>query len=188
MMKENSPAFEGFVPPTDHYFPMPNEWINLCARITNLAELKIMLYIVRHTWGFHEYGVPKPFTLDEFMQGRRHKDGTRMDAGTGLCKQAVMDGLQRAIADGYLLCKTDESDKGRIKKWYMLKMREIQASDPVPTVDDVDPSGLDSSPQRSTMQTPEVDDVDPSGLKSQSPEVNNADPRGRRCRPQRSKI
>ncbi len=35
-----------------------------------------------------------------------------------------------------------------------------------PEVDDVDPSGLKSSSQQSTMQTPEVDDVDPSGLDS----------------------
>ncbi len=30
-------TFEGFVPPVDDYFRMPNEWINICSEIDSLA-------------------------------------------------------------------------------------------------------------------------------------------------------
>jgi hypothetical protein len=115
--------FGGFTPPVSNYFRMPNEWINICASIKSLAELKIIQYVLRHTWGFHEYdGNPKPITTDEFMYGRKHKDGSRMDNGTGLSDRGVKDGIALAIEDGYLVCEVDDSDKARIKKSYNLNI------------------------------------------------------------------
>jgi hypothetical protein len=102
---------------------MPNEWINICAGIKSLAELKIVQYVLRHTWGFQEYdGNPKPITTDEFMHGRKRGDGSRMDNGTGLSDRGVKDGVALAIKEGYLVCEVDDSDKARIKKSYSLKM------------------------------------------------------------------
>src|SRR5256885_1077911 len=115
--------FGGFTPPVSNYFRMPNNWINISAKITNLAELKIVQYVLRHTWGFHEYdGKPKPITIDEFMHGRKRIDGTRMDDGTGLSKQSVVDGVKNAIKHGYLICKIDDTDKARVSKSYALNM------------------------------------------------------------------
>ena len=115
--------FGGFIPPVSNYFRMPNEWINICSEIKSLAELKVVQYVLRHTWGFQEYdGNPKPITTDEFMHGRKHKDGSRMDNGTGLSDRGVKDGVALAIEDGYLVCVVDDSDKARIKKSYSLKM------------------------------------------------------------------
>jgi hypothetical protein len=115
--------FGGFTPPVSNYFRMPNEWINICAGIKSLAELKIVQYVLRHTWGFQEYdGNPKPITTDEFMHGKKRKDGSRMDDGTGLSDRGVKDGVALAIGDGYLVCVVDDRDKARIKKSYGLKM------------------------------------------------------------------
>lgn len=115
--------FNGFAPPTKNYFHMPNEWVNISAKITNLAELKVIEYVLRHTWGYHEYdGKPKPITTDEFMHGRKRADGTRMDDGTGLSNKSVVEGLKRAIEHGYLICVVDDTDKARISKSYALKM------------------------------------------------------------------
>jgi hypothetical protein len=112
---------------------MPNEWINICAEITNLAELKVVQYVLRHTWGYHEYdGQPKPITIDEFMHGRKRKDGTRIDKGTGLSEMSVRNGLEKAIEHGYIICESDERDKARIKKSYKLNMLSsgVQDLDP----------------------------------------------------------
>src|SRR5260370_41694845 len=115
--------FGGFVPPVSNYFRMPNEWINICARIKSLAELKIVQYVLRHTWGFQEYdGTTKTITTDEFMHGRKRKDGTRIDEGTGLSDRGVKDGISLAIEHGYLVCEVDDHDKARIKKSYGLKI------------------------------------------------------------------
>ena len=71
-------TFNGFTPPVSNYFRMPNAWVNISAKINNLAELKVVEYVLRHTWGFQEYdGKPKPITVDEFMHGK----SARMEHG-----------------------------------------------------------------------------------------------------------
>src|SRR5690349_666224 len=84
-------AFAGFVPPTSNYFQMPNEWTNITAEIESLAELKVIEYVLRHTWGFHEFGICKAISIDEFMYGRRKAGGDRMDKGTKLSRPSVID-------------------------------------------------------------------------------------------------
>lgn len=117
--------FEGFrkpEKPNKNFYHVPNEWTDIMAGIDNLSELKVIEYIMRHTWGFKEYGTLKLFTTEEFVNGRKRKDGTRMDKGTGLGTTAAKQGIAKAIEHGYVICETDESDKGRIKKYYGLKM------------------------------------------------------------------
>ncbi len=103
---------------------MPNSWTDITAEINNIAELKVVEYILRHTWGYQEYGVKKHITIDEFVNGRRRQDGSRMDLGTGLSERAVYDGLRKAVENGLIDEETDDSDRGRIKKSYSLRMRE----------------------------------------------------------------
>jgi len=117
-------TFDGFTIPEKNYFPMPNEWVDICAKIDNLSELKIIQYVLRHTWGYREYGITKTISVDEFMNGRRRVDRSRMDSGTGLSEPSVKDGIKRAIKHGYLVCDVDEKDLGRTKKSYGLKMIE----------------------------------------------------------------
>jgi DNA-binding PadR family transcriptional regulator len=108
---------------------MPNSWTDITADINNIAELKVVEYILRHTWGYQEYGVKKHITIDEFVNGRRRQDGSRMDKGTGLSERAVYDGLRKAVENGLIDEETDDSDRGRIKKSYSLRMRENQHRD-----------------------------------------------------------
>jgi hypothetical protein len=115
-------TFQGFVPPVDDYFRMPNEWINICAEIKSLAELKIVQYVLRHTWGYQDYDGVRKLTLDEFMYGRKRRDGTRIDKGTGLSDRGVKDGIALAMEHGYLICEVDDKDRARIKKSYGIKM------------------------------------------------------------------
>ena len=116
------PVFAGFDVPRQNWFKMPNTWTDITAGITSLAELKVIEYVLKHTWGYREYGLTKHITTDEFMRGRRRKDGTRIDRGTGLSKPSVIAGLKNAIAHGYLEELVDDSDRARIKKSYSLKM------------------------------------------------------------------
>lgn len=120
---ENKNGFQGFVPPTSNFYKTPNIWIDICAEINNLAELKVVQYVLRHTWGYQEYEITKAITTDEFMHGRKRGDNTRMDKGTGLSNRSVIDGLRKAVDDGYLVCEIDDSDKARIIKSYALKMQ-----------------------------------------------------------------
>jgi hypothetical protein len=52
-----------------------------------------------------------------------------MDRGTGLSERAVYDGLRKAVASGLIEEESDDSDRGRVKKSYSLKMRENRQAD-----------------------------------------------------------
>jgi hypothetical protein len=151
-------AFIGFTQSSvqDEYFRMPAIWIDVCAAIDNLAELKIIQYVLRHTWGYREYEQTKHITVDEFMHGRKRTDGTRMDSGTGLSESAVKDGLARALKHEFLVCYVDDSDKARIKKYYGLKMQneEVDSHEDDIQRDLIKPSEGFKKPLNEVYQTP----------------------------------
>jgi len=116
-------AWEGFSFPDKDFFKVPNSFVEAMAHI-DLSELKVILYVMRHTWGFQEFDTYKVITTDEFMNGRMLNDRTRMDSGTGLSDRGVKDGIMKAIEDGFLECETDNHDRARVKKSYRLKMKD----------------------------------------------------------------
>lgn len=122
---EENKEFEGFELPEQNWFRLPNSWTNITANMRSLAELKVVEYVLRHTWGYHEYGIAKRISINEFMQGRKRTAGIRMDQGTGLSKQSVVDGLHNAISHGYLVEHKDDRDRGRIKKSYSLRIKKL---------------------------------------------------------------
>lgn len=115
--------FAGFSKPEANFFRLPNEWTDITARVTSLAEMKLVEYVLKHTWGYSEYDIVKKITTDEFMHGRKKKSGERIDNGTGLSKPSVIAGLKSAVEHGLLEEEIDDTDKARIKKFYKLKMK-----------------------------------------------------------------
>src|SRR6266550_4341029 len=116
-------SFEGFSKPETNFFRLPNEWTDITAQVTSLAEMKLVEYVLKHTWGYSEFDVVKKITTDEFMYGRKKKNGDRIDIGTGLSNKSVIDGLHKAVEHGLLEVEIDDADKARIKKFYKLKMK-----------------------------------------------------------------
>jgi hypothetical protein len=158
--KTSRPAFTGFEPPSSNYFRMPTSWTDITAEIDNLAELKVVEYVLRHTWGYQEYGIKKHITMDEFVQGRRRRDGSRMDHGTGLSERAVRYGLAKAVEHGLIDEEVDDTDRGRVKKWYGLRMKQHAVS---PETADHHGQGLQAGVQ--TLH-PSLQDVLPKGARS----------------------
>jgi hypothetical protein len=117
------PMFQGFNKPEANFFRLPNEWTDITAHITSLAEMKVVEYVLRHTWGYSEYDIVKKITTDEFMHGGKGKDGNRIDSGTGLSNKSVVEGLSKAVTHGLLEVEIDDRDRARIKKYYKLKMK-----------------------------------------------------------------
>lgn len=124
-------GFSGFDRPEANWFRMPNKWTDITADIDNLAELKVVEYILRHTWGYQEYDIKKHITIDEFVNGRRRQDGQRIDKGTGLSERGVRYGLQKAVGKGLIEEAIDNSDRGRVKKYYSLRMRSVAESEDI---------------------------------------------------------
>lgn len=115
-------AFTGFQVPEQNWSQLSHEFISALPIFDTMAEIKVVLYILRHTWGYKEYDTTKRITLDEFMHGRKRKDGTRLDDGIGMAKNSVIDGLERAINHGFICAEIDNSDKARIEKCYAISM------------------------------------------------------------------
>jgi hypothetical protein len=127
---EGRPRFEGFDPPESNFWRLPNNWFDLVAGFTSWAEHKVVEYILRHTWGYNEYGVSKLITMDEFMHGRKRRDGSRMDAGCGMAENSIKKGIADAVAHGFLIVEVDTRDLGRIRKFYAPRMRgPVQADE-----------------------------------------------------------
>lgn len=150
--KADDPNFRGFRQPKANYSKLPHQFISLLPEINSLAEMKVLLYLLRHTWGFKEYGTKKRITIDEFVHGRKRSDGNRYDAGTGLSEQGVRDGLAKALAHKFIVMDVDDRDKARVKKFYGLNIaraKDLEAG--VQTLDpqtfEVEVKSLDPNPQ-----------------------------------------
>lgn len=112
--------FQGFNHPQSNWHQIPNEFWDFDL---NPHQRILLLYILRHTWGFSEYDKPKRITLDEFENGRKRADGTRMDQGVNMSRPTIVKHLQALHEMGYLIVQTDDSDKARIRKSYQLLMK-----------------------------------------------------------------
>lgn len=110
--------FSGFNDPEENWVKLPKAIYDNLDRFSSGAELKVVLYVLRHTWGYgDDY---KAMSVTEICEGRRRKDGTHIDAGTGLQAQAARNGIKRAIEHGFLRVWRDDTDPGRQVKYYML--------------------------------------------------------------------
>lgn len=95
--------FQGFTSPFTT--PVPDQFFDLLlARIDSLAELKVVLYVLRRTFGFGK--LVDRISYSQFSEGirvRRGEEERQLDEGTGLSPPSVSDGLRRALAHGYLV-------------------------------------------------------------------------------------
>ena len=123
--------FPGFNVPDRYWSKLPHSFIETLTTWNNLSELKVVLYVLRHTWGFQDYKKGRRITLDEFVNGRRRMDGSRIDSGTGLCRNSVKAGIRKAVAHGFLVQEPDgHRDGGRASHVYRLRMAEPGESTP----------------------------------------------------------
>lgn len=151
---DNTQNWEGLSFPNKDFFKVPNDFIEAMARIDNMPELKVVLYVMRHTWGFQEFDAHKKITTDEFVKGRKLRNGERIDSGTGLSTTGVKQGIARAIKHGFLECEIDNNDLGRIKKSYRLKVKKTSKLQKDKTEDTL-LSELKSMAYEEYLKTPE---------------------------------
>lgn len=113
--------------PEENWSMMPNEFIDIMPQIETLAEMKVVLYVLRHTWGYSDQF--KKITMDEFVNGRKRKDGTRIDNGLGMTPASIRDGIKRAIAHGLIIVTEDNTDLARQKRYYSLACADTETED-----------------------------------------------------------
>ncbi|HZQ06059.1 MAG TPA: hypothetical protein VFD70_05725 [Anaerolineae bacterium] len=116
--------FKGFSQANENWFKFPLEFIEAMPLIETLGEALVVLYVIRHTWGYGDD--EKRITEDEFINGRKKRDGSRIDNGTKLTAPTVRDGIRRALKHRFIFVEVDDRDRGRIKKFYRLNVKRAR--------------------------------------------------------------
>ncbi|MCP4288661.1 MAG: hypothetical protein GY792_30270, partial [Gammaproteobacteria bacterium] len=111
-MSANTP-FPGFANPTENYYRLPNTWVDHLAelRIATgsriIASLKLLEYVLKHTWGYQRFEGQVRLTAREIRTGRGHR-GRQIDTGTGLSANSVRKAAQKLTQHGFLELLTDD--------------------------------------------------------------------------------
>jgi phage replication O-like protein O len=111
--------FTGFLYPTTT--PVPDQVFNELLPLLTGAELKVLLYICRRTFGFKkDYD---RISLDQMINGIRKKNGKVLDTGTGLSKASVARALKKLSGKNIITRHRNSSSKrGHEPTTYSLNM------------------------------------------------------------------
>src|SRR5829696_2535767 len=118
-------AFAGFASPT--YTQVPDELFDRLMTQLSDCELRVLLYIVRRTFGFKRSS--DAISLSQMVSGITTRDGQVLDSGTGLSKATVARGLKGLREKGVIEATRNRSaQRGDEPTTYRLRMKE-----PTPT-------------------------------------------------------
>src|SRR5512136_2965001 len=132
-------SFEGFKRPTTT--DTPDEFFDIILpQVSGLAELKVILYVIRHTFGYNKW--LDRISLSEFEHGIMTQDKDKrpkqVDAGVGLSRRAIIDGLKATVGHEYLskiiICPLCHSEVSPIQVQRAYKQRHASG---VKTINDV---------------------------------------------------
>src|SRR2546425_6528081 len=85
--------FSGFISP--RYTQVPDELFDdLMAHLSG-AELKVLLYIIRRTFGFKKDS--DNISLNQICNGITTREGELLDIGTGLSQQSAITASKRLV-------------------------------------------------------------------------------------------
>lgn len=117
--------FPGFRKPS--YTQVPDELFDVLLPELSGAELKVLLYIIRRTFGFKRDS--DAISLGQMLTGIVKRDGERLDAGTGLTKKTLLKALSSLIARQIIFAeRRASSTQGNIATVYSLN---VQGSTPL---------------------------------------------------------
>ncbi|HEX2916856.1 MAG TPA: hypothetical protein VH186_39220 [Chloroflexia bacterium] len=92
---------------TPGYDRLPRAFVRFQMQDLSEAELKVMLYIFDHTWGYlDERGCPKTadaISRSQFLYGIRRADSTVVDRGAGISERSLDRALKSLVAGGFIL-------------------------------------------------------------------------------------
>ena len=122
-MKDRSgskPSFQGYASP--NYTPVPDELFDEQLPDLSGAELKVLLYIIRRTFGFKRES--DNISLSQMLNGLRARDGRVLDRGVGLSKKTLLLAIKSLEDQNIVLTERRRSlEKGDEPTVYRLNVR-----------------------------------------------------------------
>jgi len=114
--------FKGFTKPT--YTQTPNEVFDILLDMLNGSELKVLLYIIRRTFGFKKEN--DNISLNQIVNGIKKKDGSVQDYGTGISLPSAIKAVKGLIEKNVILKTRRKDESGDYKSSnYALKIIEL---------------------------------------------------------------
>jgi Bacteriophage replication protein O len=137
--------FQGFRSP--RYTQVPDEVFDeLMPRLSG-AELKVLLYIIRRTFGFKKER--DNISLSQLLHGITTAAGTVLDRGTGLSKKTLLDTIKNLIEKNLIISERRRSEeKGNEPTTYHLNMIGEKKDG------NTTPLGIKSTPRGGVKSTP----------------------------------
>jgi len=136
------PPFRGFSGP--NYTPVPDELFDELMVELSGAELKVLLYIIRRTFGFKRDA--DMISLSQMLGGIRTPDGRVLDRGVGLSKKTLLLALRTLEERRIILTERRQSaERGNEPTVYQLNVIGQDGSDD-PGSDPEPPAGEESIP------------------------------------------
>lgn len=114
------PAFEGFA--SSNYTQVPDELFDLLLPTLADNELRVLLYIIRRTFGFKRDS--DTISLSQMVNGITTREGQVLDTGTGLSKSSVARGLKSLRERGVIVATRNASaERGDQPTTYRLRFK-----------------------------------------------------------------
>jgi hypothetical protein len=145
--------FEGFASPNTT--AVPDEFFDLLAPNLSEAELRVLLYIIRRTFGFKKEA--DAISLKQMVEGITTRDGRVLDRGAGVAKSTAWRGIKGLVEKG-IIEKTRNSSRvrGDEATTYTLRFRGPVFRSETPPVSEQSPPRVS---QRNTQETGEQQTV-----------------------------
>lgn len=100
--------FEGFDSPNTT--PVPDVFFDFLAPNCSEAELRVLIYVIRRTFGFKKNS--DAISLSQLESGITTRDGRVLDIGTGMSRKGVVKGCAGLVEKGILIKDTRRSEQG----------------------------------------------------------------------------
>lgn len=118
--------FEGFR--SSNFTSVPDEFFDVLAPRLSGGEVKVLLYIIRRTFGFKKER--DCISISQMLNGITKKTGARLDHGAGLSKPSLCRALN-SLAEKHVIIATRQFDfnGGFVATCYQLNMHGTNPTD-----------------------------------------------------------
>src|SRR5918999_1931524 len=112
-------TYQGYASP--NYTPVPDELFDEQLPDLSGSELKVLLYIIRRTFGFKKDS--DNISLNQLLHGITTKEGIVLDRGTGLRKKTLLEAIKNLVEKNLILTERRRSkEKGDEPTTYRLNI------------------------------------------------------------------
>ena len=143
--------FPGFRSPK--YTQVPDELFDELLSQLNESELKVLLYIIRRTFGFKKDS--DNISIAQICKGIKTRDGKILDKGTGLGKSSVVRAIKGLEGKNIIIAHRRKNQKrGFLPTTYSLNILKLPLSQNETRVKNLVPlEGQGLVPKRDTQET-----------------------------------